>query len=214
MTQIIPAILAITEDEYKDKLTKIEKSGLFTDQWVQIDFMDNKFVQNKSISPDVVSKYPTKLKLEAHLMVQYADSWIEELVKTDVERIVFHIDEVEGIDEKIAHIRNHGKKVGLAINPETDIEKLEPFVAKIDLVLILSVHPGFGGQDFIEDSIDKVKKLKGKRWPVKIEVDGGINEDVALNLSLAGADYLVVGTYLLEGNIDENLEKIWERIHS
>ncbi len=212
MVQIVPAILATSEDEYKQKLAKIEECGLFEKGWVQIDLMDNKFVQNESIGPDIIAKYPTKLKLEAQLMVEYPENWIEELVKVPVQRIVFPIEDIEGIEDRIQHIKNHQIEIGLSLNPQTDIEKLFPFVSTIEVVLVMSVNPGFGGQKFIPESIDKVRKLREKGWPIKIGVDGGINEEVVGDLIDAGADYLVIGSHLLEGNIDENLEKIWQAL--
>lgn len=212
MVQIIPAILATNEQEYQEKLNEIVSSGAFEDGWVQIDLMDNKFVQNASISPQIISKYPTNLKLETQLMVEYPESWIDELVKAKVGRIVFPVEDDAGILERINHIKNHQIEVGLSINPETVIEKITPFVGTIDLVLVMSVAPGFGGQQFILKSIDKVRQIKSQGWPIKIGVDGGINEAVVKDLVEAGADYLVIGSHLVEGDIDENLERIWEKI--
>lgn len=203
--QIIPAILAVTEKEYVEKLKKIEKSGLFENKWIQIDFMDSKFVQNKSINPSVLAKYPTKLKIETHLMVEYPESWIDELIKVRVRRIIFPVEDTAGTDERIEHIKNHGIEVGLSLNPETPVANIEPFIGKIDLALIMSVHPGFSSQQFIPESIDKVKECSHMRSnnnaSFKIEVDGGIDEKAAKDLTEAGADYLVMGSHL------------WETIH-
>lgn len=212
MVQIIPAILATSEKDYQDKLNKIISSGAFQDGWIQIDLMDNKFVQNRSISPEVIGKYPADLKLEAQLMVEYPENWIDELIKAKVDRIVFPVEDNSGIDQRIKHIKNHQLQVGLSINPQTPVAKVEPFVATIDLILVMSVEPGFGGRPFITDSINKVRQVKNHGWPVKIEVDGGINEEVVGQLVEAGADYLVIGSHLVEGDIDENLERIWEKI--
>src|SRR5581483_10432817 len=152
MLQILPAILATTEEEYQKKLTKIETTFQLHNGWVQIDLMDNKFVQNQSVGVDILAKYPTKeLKIEAQLMVEYPDNWIEELVKTHVNRIIFPVEDTAGIEEKIQHVLNHEKEVGLSINPQTPIEQVEPFLAKINVVLVMSVHPGFGGQEFIPE---------------------------------------------------------------
>lgn len=196
--QIIPAILATSEEEYAKKLKQIEESPDLIGGWVQIDLMDNKFVQNKSIGPEIIAKYPTDLKIEAQLMVEYPENWIDELVKISVARIVFPIEDVEGIDERITHIKNHGIEVGLSINPQTDIETLAPFADKIDIVLVMSVEPGFGGQEFIPETIEKIKKIKSKNWPIKIEVDGGISKQVMKDLENAGADYAVIGSHLWE----------------
>lgn len=205
--QIIPAILATSEEEYREKLNRLKTivpSGPVVsivepiEGWVQIDLMDNKFVQNQSIGPEIIAKYPTKFRIEAQLMVEYPENWIDELVKIPVARIIFPVEDDEGINERINHIKNHGIEVGLSINPETPIEKLEPFADKIDVVLVMSVAPGFGGQEFIPVSLEKVRKLKSMGWPVKIEVDGGINEDVMNDLQEAGADRVVTGSHLWE----------------
>lgn len=210
MVNIIPAILATSEDEYQDKLRRVE--SLPDREWVQIDLMDNKFVQNQSIGPQIISKYPTSLKIEAQLMVEYPENWIDELVKIKVNRIVFPIEDSQGIEERITHIKNHGIEVGLSLNPETPVETVEPFIATIDLVLIMSVNPGFGGQQFIPGTIEKVKKCSKLRSNNNagfvIEVDGGVSEGVVKDLAEAGTDNLVIGSHLVEGDINENLKKI------
>lgn len=212
--QIIPTILATSEEGYKDKLQQIEEAAEFEGGWVQIDLMDNKFVQNQSITPEIIGRYPTSLKKEAHLMVEYPENWIDDLIKLGVDRIIFPVEDQEGVAERISHIKNHGIEVGLALNPETPVAKVEPFVDTIDVVLILSVHPGFGGQKFLPEVLEKIKeaaRLKNQQQFL-IEVDGGINEEVAGLAVEAGADILVVGSHLLDGNISENLEKIWQSI--
>lgn len=220
MAQIIPAILATTEEEYKNKLQKITNSNQF--DWVQIDLMDSKFVQNQSIKLYIMAKYPTNLKIEAHLMVEYPENWIDELVKIPVQRIIFPVEDTEGIKERIEHIKNHGIEVGLSINPETPVTEIEPYLNLVDVVLIMSVRPGFGWQEFIPETIGKIKELNSRRSlsraqsrdsghiQFKIECDGGINEKNAKLVIDAGADLIVVGSYLLESNINENLEKILE----
>lgn len=212
MIQIVPAILATNEEEYTQKLKKIEESELFKDSWVQIDFMDNKFVQNKSIGPDILAKYPTTLKIEAQLMVEYPENWIDELVKIRVERIVFPIEDTEGVPERITHIKNHHIAVGLSLNPETATELLEPFLNDLDMVLVMSVNPGFGGQEFLPEVLPKIKNLKGMKSNLIVGVDGGIFPKNAKLIADAKADYLVVGSHLLEGDIEKNLERIWEAI--
>ncbi len=214
MAQIIPAILATTEEEYKDKLQKIESCPELAEGWVQIDLMDNKFVQNRSIGPDIIAKYLTELKLEAHLMVEYPESWIDELIKIPVARIIFPVEDISGINERIIHIKNHEIEVGLSLNPETSVKAILPFLDKVDVALILGVHPGFQAQEFIPKTIEKIKEIlrlrSGRNF--KITVDGGIRSENAKLIVDAGADLLVVGSYLFEGVTDENLEKIRKAI--
>lgn len=212
--QIIPAILAITEQQYLEKLENIEDSGLFKNSWVQIDLMDNKFVHNQSIGPLSIRKYKTNLKLEAHLMVRFPENWIDDLIKSDIKRIIFPVEDAEGIAERIDHIKNHGIEVGISVNPETAVAKLLPFFDKIDMSLIMSVHPGFSGQEFIENSLLKIEQAKDfkKYFNFKIEVDGGINENNIQRVVNAGADCLVIGSHLIDGNIKKNFQKIYQQL--
>lgn len=214
---IIPAILATSEQAYQEKLQKIEACPQLAEGWVQIDFMDNKFVQNQSIGPDVLAKYKSSLKLEAQLMVEYPENWIDELIKVGVARIVFPIEDQPGIQERIEHIKQHGLEVGLSLNPQTPLAQVIPFLGTIDLVLLMSVNPGFGGQKFIPEVLEKVKEIAGLRGEndhFLIEVDGGINGEVVKDLAQAGADNLVIGSHLIDGNITENLKKIQRSLQS
>ncbi len=213
MIQIIPAILATTEEEYRGKIDKVNVSASLEGGWIQIDLMDNKFVQNKSISPDIIGKYPTSLNIEAHLMVEYPENWIDELIKQKVKRIIFPVEDNEGVGERIKHIKSHGIDVGLSVNPETDITSLEPFADEIDLVLVMGVNPGFGGQEFIPETLEKITAIKKKGWLIKIEVDGGINIDLIQDVVKVGVDSVVIGSYLFEGDLEENLEEIWEKLN-
>lgn len=218
MVNIIPAILATDETTYKQKLDRIVESQLFNEGWVQIDLMDGKFVDNRSVGVEVISRYPTALKLEAQLMVEDPGVWIDDLGKTPVKRIVFPIEGKEAVQGWIDTIKQYGLEAGLSANPQTAVKKLEPFVDTIDVVLVMSVHPGFGGQEFLPETIDKVTELARMRQKMGlnflIEVDGGINDFVVKDLVRSGADNLVIGSHLIEGDIDENLEKIWEAIKS
>lgn len=205
--KIVPAILAKTEEEYSNNLKEIEDSKGFDGEWIHIDLMDDKFVPNESIKASVIGKYPSKFKKEVHLMVRYPENWMDELFTTDVKCIVFPVEDDSGTLERITDLKNHGVEVGLSINPETPIEKLEPFLPQIDVVLVMAVHPGFQGQQFISEVLEKVKELVSKKGNFIIEVDGGVDAQNAKMIVDAGADYLVVGSHLLEGNIDENLEE-------
>ncbi len=216
--QIIPAILAVSEEEYQQKLSNIEDSGVFEEGWVQIDLMDNKFVKNQSVGIDIVAKYPSQLKIEAQLMVLDPQKWIEELVKMNVGRIVFPVEDDVDIGNLIKQIKDHNIQAGISLNPETPIEKVLPFLESLDLVLVMSVHPGFGGQEFITKSVDKIKKLASLRaensLKFEIEVDGGVNVNVIKSIIEAGCDNVVVGSHLINGDITENLESLWQAIHS
>ncbi|MDD2822871.1 MAG: ribulose-phosphate 3-epimerase [Candidatus Daviesbacteria bacterium] len=212
---IIPTILATTEEEYQKKVNLINQSEDLKNGWVQIDIMDNKFVQNKSVGIDIIKKYPINLKVEAHLMVNYPENWIDGLFEIGVDRIIFPVEDSEGIKERITHIKNHGIEVGLALNPETPVEKVMPYIDSIDTLLILSVHPGFGGQEFIPETINKIKQvvLQKNQSSFKIEVDGGITVDNIKDIVEAGADGIVIGERLIYGDIRKNLEEINQKLN-
>ncbi|MBI2012047.1 ribulose-phosphate 3-epimerase [Candidatus Daviesbacteria bacterium] len=214
MVQIIPAILDKTSEDFEKHINQLKGSEAFKEGWVHFDFADNEFVPNHTIGIDMVKQFPISLKKEAHLMVAHPLEWVEGLKKAEFDRVIFHFESKDDIQECIKEIKNLGMEVGIALNNETKIEKLEPFQDKIDLVLIMAIVPGFQGQPFLPHSLEKIKKLKEKNWPVGISVDGAIRDENAKQFVEAGVDYLVIGSFLLKGYIDENVEKIWEAINS
>lgn len=208
-TEIIPAILAKTLEDFQKDLRKITNSKNLANGWVHIDFMDNIFVPNQSLDPNLLSNMDFKdLKKEGHLMVKKPKEWIEKLLNLRFDRIIIHLEADGDIDQYIKMIKAVGVEVVVALNQETAWEKLAPFVQMIDRVLIMGVVPGFQGQSFIEAAIEKVRKIKSQNWPVKIEVDGAVKDWNAKQILGAGADCLVVGSYLVKGSPDENLEKL------
>jgi ribulose-phosphate 3-epimerase len=212
MIQIIPAILATSEDQYSEEMSLIKASPSLQEGWIQIDFMDNKFVQNQSIKPDVLEKYPTDLKIEAHLMVAQPENWIDDLVKQKVSRIVFPLEGVEGIYEKLTHIRQHNIEVGISLNPETSPRDLEDYIGNIDCALVMTVTPGFQGQEFLSETLSKIAMLKELRPDLRVGVDGGVSVENIEQVVKAGADYVVIGSHLLKGDIEENMEVLWEKL--
>ena len=210
MVQIIPAVLAKTEQDYQDNVNKLNQSESFSGGWVHIDFADNKFVQNTTIEPSIIQKYPNNFRKEAHLMVNHPKDWIDQLKEAGFERIIFHLESEDDILLVIEDIKNKGLEVGLAINKETALEKLEPFLDKIDLVLVMSIVPGFQGQPFIPQTLDKVRQIKSNNWPVKVGVDGAVRDTNIKEIVESGVDFITVGSYLLKGDVEENLEMLWE----
>ncbi|MDO8619289.1 MAG: ribulose-phosphate 3-epimerase [Candidatus Daviesbacteria bacterium] len=210
MSKIIPTLLATSEKKYKEDLDKVLSSEELANGWVQIDIMDNKFVPNLSVGLDVIGKYPFDSKKEAHLMVQEPQDWIEGLANLQFARIIFPL-EVGNTLDLIDKVKEYSLQVGVALNPETPVDKVLPFIDKIDVVLIMAVHPGFQGEEFIVEALGKVKELFQKRiekgLSYEIEVDGGIHPGIAKELEEAGVDGLAVGSKLFNGNIQENLEK-------
>ena len=210
MIQIVPAILDKTEEDFKFHVAQLKNSHAFQQGWVHIDFADDDFVPNTTLGVEEVGKVEISLKKEAHLMVEDPSKWVEDLVNLGFERIAVHaeVDRKEAMDA-VDLINKLKKKSILALNPETPVEQYKYFEAVVYGVLVMSVHPGFSGQEFILASVDKVKKVKDYALPnTFVGVDGGIDENSAKLLSNAGADYLVIGEHIINGNIAENLEKI------
>src|SRR3990172_2897843 len=180
MVQIIPAILSTTEEDYERDILRYKQALSFKDGWVHIDLMDNIFVPNKSIGSSVVARYQIGLHKEAHLMVSRPLEWVDDLIEAGFERIIFHI-EAEDTQECIEYIKEKNLEVGLAIKNGTPIEKLEEFVNKLDVVLVMGVEPGFQGQGFIPQTISKIKETSRLRsngnYNFRIGVDGAVKDD-------------------------------------
>lgn len=209
MKKIIPALLSSDIQEIKDNLAKLE--GLV--DWAQIDIMDNKFVPNISIAVKDLVGVKTNLKLEAHLMIFNPQDVFKDCKDARIKRVFFHFEAVDDIESVLGQMKDFNFEKGIAINPETEADKIEPYLDKVDLVLFLSVNPGFQGQGFIESVLEKVKKLKKIRPEMKIEIDGGINIENIKKVSDAGVDYIVAGSAVLKGgDIEGNLMGLREEI--
>lgn len=212
---IVPAILANSEEEFKEKITQINSCSELAGGWIQVDLMDGKFVNNVSVDLKIVKKYPSSLKKEAHLMVENPIEYLNELTEADFQRAIFHF-EVGMVEKVIEEIRSCKMAVGVALNPETQVSQIRPFVDRIDLVLVMGVHPGFGGQQFLAESLNKVAQLKSLKEEINflIEVDGGIDETLVKRLADVGANNLVIGSRLFNGDVSKNLKKFWEALRS
>lgn len=212
MIQIIPAILAKTPESYKTDIEKLNSSVSFQEGWVHIDFMDNKFVPNQSIDPEIVAKNPTPLKKEAHLMVEKPLSWVDKMVQNKFDRVIIHVesDNETSLKEAITKLKENKIEVGIAINPETSTDSLKPYLKEIDLILVMGVTPGFQGQPFNDGTFKRVKKLSGIFDLVS--VDGGVKDTNTRDLVENGAKILVSGSFIMKGDVDEQVEKIWEII--
>lgn len=207
--EIIPAILSKTKNDFQQDLKKLINSQKLSHGWVHVDFMDNQLVPNQSILPeDLQGVNFGNLKKEAHLMVKNPLSWIEKLLDLGFERIIIHLEAEGDITNYIKLVKDHGAEVVLALNHETSFEELEKFIPKIDRVLVMEIDPGFQGNPFIPESVDKIKKIKSQNWGVKIMVDGAVKDTNAKQIFQAGADTLISGSYLIQGNPDQNLDKL------
>ncbi len=169
--------------------------------YIHVDFMDGKFVKNKTLpfkELKNIYRYTSK-RLDVHLMVMDPKKYIKKFATLNTEYISFHVEVGDKIEEAIKLVHRYGIKCGLAINPSTPLEVLDPYLDKIDLVLLMSVEPGRGGQEFIFDTVDRLKELKktikSKKLPIKIEVDGGINLETKEYVK--DADILASGSYII-----------------
>ncbi|MBL7053431.1 MAG: ribulose-phosphate 3-epimerase [Candidatus Portnoybacteria bacterium] len=210
MIQIIPAIIAQDFEELQEKIKKVES---YVD-WVQLDVMDGKFVKNETWQNSYdLKSLNTNLNLEAHLMVQNPENIIDDWIKSGVQRIIFHYESTDKHGEIIERIKQAGLQVGLAINPKTSIEVIDVFVNQLDIVLIMTIQPGFGGQKFLEETLWKIKDLRERHKDVKIGVDGGINSETASKVIEVGANILFIGSTIFKSkNIEEiiNELKSWD----
>lgn len=180
----------------------VKKLDLSKPDYIHIDIMDGKFVSNKTWTTSEVKKFTSysTLPLEVHLMVNNPSKYIEDYALMNTSIIIFHYEAVKDINEMINKVKLYGLKVGIAINPETNINVLIPYLNMIDEVLIMSVHPGKSGQSFIEESLEKISVLKNiileHNYKTIISVDGGINNETGLLCKDAGVDELVSASYI------------------
>jgi ribulose-phosphate 3-epimerase len=202
--QIIPTILVKTFKEVEEKIKAVEN---YVD-WIQLDIMDGIFVNNKTWdNPIDLKKIKTKAKLEAHLMVQNPEEIIDEWLK-NVDRVIIHFEsKIEDLENLIKKVHSRRKQIGLAINPETNCKVIAPFLENIDLVLFMAVQPGWGGQVFESETLDKIKALR-EIWPKgNIGVDGGVDDKNAKQIFSAGANLLCVGNYIFRSkDIKQTIE--------
>lgn len=210
--QISPSILYADFSQLGNEIKRLEEAGA---DLIHVDVMDGHFVPNLTMGPPVIKnlrKY-TKLPFDVHLMISPVHKYIKNFSDAGADIITIHPEATDNLNESIKLIKNLNKKAGVSLNPNTEIDIIKDHLQNIDLILIMSVYPGFGGQKFIPDVIKKIQNLKkikdNNKYNFDIEVDGGINFSNSKEVLNAGANILVSGTTIFKennGNIKKNIE--------
>ena len=212
LVKISPSILSADFSKLGSEIQNLEKAKA---DLIHIDVMDGHFVPNITIGPEVISKLRkyTSLPFDVHLMISPVNNFIKNFADAGADIITIHPEATDNLIDSIDKIKSFGKKVGISLNPETPVNKVLPVLNKIDLVLIMSVNPGFGGQKFMKEVLDKVKILRKeidlKKLKTQIEIDGGINFENAKMAKDAGVDILVSGTTIFKengGDLKKNIQ--------
>ncbi len=209
---VAPSILSLDYANVSEQLRLLRESKA---KWLHFDVMDGHFVPNLTFGPDILKgfKCATQLVMDVHIMVDNPSFIADLFIQAGADIITFHLEAVKGMEECVAlckHIRKKGIKVGVSVKPNTAVDVLLPYLSEIDIILIMSVEPGFGGQQFLAHTLDKVRILRQEidkyGHDVKIEIDGGINEQTAPLAIRAGCDVLVAGSYIFKNDIKQSVD--------
>ncbi|WP_317943183.1 ribulose-phosphate 3-epimerase [Carnobacterium maltaromaticum] len=207
--KIAPSILSADFANLERDVRLVESGGA---DYIHVDVMDGHFVPNITLGANIVSaiRPVTKLPLDCHLMIENPENYIEDFAKAGADIITVHVESTPHIHRAIQMIKAAGVKAGVVLNPGTPVEAVKYVLAECDLVLVMTVNPGFGGQSFIEETLEKITELSAlkeiKNYNYEIEVDGGIVPETAAKCKLAGADVFVAGSYVY--NAENPLEQI------
>ncbi len=196
MVLIAPSILSADGGRLSEEIAAVEKAGA---DWIHVDVMDGHFVPNITMGPGIISalRKTTKLPFDVHLMIENPENYIESFAKAGADIITIHVEAADNLHRMIDLIKKCGKKAGVSLNPNTSLKRIENIVSDIELLLVMAVNPGFGGQKFIEDTLPKITKasrmLKGLPNKPMLEVDGGVNLQNIKSIVEAGAQVIVAG---------------------
>jgi ribulose-phosphate 3-epimerase len=218
MIKIAPSILSANFANLGMEIKDVENGGA---DYIHVDVMDGHFVPNITIGPLIVEaiRPVTKLPLDVHLMIEQPDNYINEFVRAGADIITVHVEACKHLHRTIQLIKSEGIKAGVVLNPHTPIETIQHVLEDIDMVLLMTVNPGFGGQAFIPQVLPKIKQLseiiKEKQLPIEIEVDGGVNEETAKLCVEAGATVLVAGSAIYnKADRRQAIQNLKQAIHS
>ena len=217
MNQLVvsPSVLSMDYSQMKEQMNCLNQSEA---QWLHFDVMDGHFVPNLTFGPDLLKGFRkmTSMVLDVHLMVTDPEKYAIKFIEAGADMVTFHVEaldyDIERCIQLIHQIKEKGVQAGIVVKPKTDIKIIEPLLKEVDMVLIMTVEPGFGGQSFMEDMLSKIEWLnsyrKDQSLNYRIEVDGGINGETYTLAVRAGSDTLVAGSYVFKGDICQNVASL------
>lgn len=208
---VSPSIISCHLERLEEEVRKCERDGI---QSLHLDAMDGHFVPNITMGPDLIKaiRKVTKLKLEAHLMLDRPDKYYKKFKEAGTDSFLIHVESPIETGLFLKELQSQHIGYGVVINPDTPLDAAKPFLPGAELLVIMTVHPGFSGQSFIEGVVPKIREaqlyLRDEKLSARIEVDGGVNDVTAVVCKNAGADVVVSGSYLFSGNINERLARL------
>lgn len=215
MSQLAPSILSADFNRLGSQIKVLEQKGI---KVLHVDVMDGMFVPSISFGMPVIEsiRKESSLFFDLHLMVHEPLRYIKQFVKAGADSITVHVEACEDLDKTLGAIKEAGAECAVAVNPETPVSSIVPYLDKVDMALVMSVHPGFGGQKLIAETLDKVQKLarlrKEKGLAFSIEIDGGVNQENIREVAMTGTDIIVAGTAVFKGEISDNIDRLREVI--
>lgn len=205
--KIAPSLLAADFSKLKEEVISLENTNA---KWLHLDIMDGNFVPNISFGADIIKSIRpySSLYFDVHLMVEKPEWYIETVAKSGVDSITVHVEATKHLHRALQLIKAQNVKAGVALNPGTDIAFLDNVIDLVDLILVMTVNPGFGGQKFIDATLGKIRKLREKYPHIDIQVDGGINDQTSKLVKEAGANILVAGSYVFQGDYNQKINSL------